>query len=63
MERRKSTVGGNFVSGRLRQTSLALSGVGLSAGFVSQSVSGNGATGGGPAKGNKDQLGPSPPSI
>ena len=54
-DQRGERLGGrsNFVSGRLRQTSLALSGVVLSAGFVSQSVSGNGATGGGQRKGTK----------
>lgn len=56
---RGERVGGNFVSGRLRPTSLALSGVVPSAGFVSESALGNGATGGRQRKGKgnrKDQL-------
>ena len=52
----KEYLGGNFVSGRLRPTSLALRGVVLSAGFVSESAFGNGATGGVCEREQKDQL-------
>ena len=52
----KEYLRGNFVSGRLRPTSMALRRVVLSAGFVSESAFGNGATGGGLRKGTKGSI-------